>query len=133
MRAHIYSSFATVKIGLDMLFNDQEIKIKKLLGHGGLFKVEQIAQQMLASSLDTPVEITDTASEGGAWGMAILAEYMSHKEQNQSLAEYLNTEIFADTKSTVCYPNKEETEGFNIFLERYKKALQIENFEVEII
>ncbi len=133
MRTHIYSSFATVKIGLDMLFNDQEIKIKKLLGHGGLFKVEKIAQQMLASALDTPVEITDTASEGGAWGMAILAEYMSRKEQNQSLAEYLNTEIFADTKSTVCYPNKEETEGFNRFLEEYKKSLQVEKFAVEMI
>jgi len=131
MRTHIYSSFATVKIGLDLLFNDQEIEIKKLLGHGGLFKIEKIAQQMLASALNTPVEVTDTAS--GAWGMAILAEYMAHKDQNQSLEEYLNTKIFVDTKSIVCYPNKEETEGFNIFLERYKKALEIENFAVDMI
>ncbi len=133
MRTHIYSSFATVKIGLDLLINDQEIIIEKLLGHGGLFKIEKIAQQMMASSLNTPVEVTDTASEGGAWGMAILAEYMSNKEQNQSLEEYLNTKIFADTKSIVCFPNKEETEGFNSFLERYKKALNIENFAVEMI
>lgn len=133
MRTHIYSSFATVKIGLDLLFNDQEIKIDRLLGHGGLFKIEKIAQQMMASSLNIPVEVTNTASEGGAWGMAILAEYMSHKEKNQSLEEYLNSEIFTDTKSIVCYPNKEETEGFNIFLEKYKKSLQIENFAVEKI
>lgn len=133
MRTHIYSSFATVKIGLDLLINDQEIIIEKLLGHGGLFKIEKIAQQMMASSLNTPVEVTDTASEGGAWGMAILAEYMSNKEQNQSLEEYLNTKIFVDTKSIVCFPNKEETEGFNSFLERYKKALNIENFAVEMI
>lgn len=133
MRTHIYSSFATVKIGLDLLFNDQDIKIKKLLGHGGLFKIEKIAQQILASSLNTPVEVTDTASEGGAWGMAILAEYAAHKEQTRSLEEYLNTQIFVDTKSIVCYPNKEETEGFNSFLERYKKSLQIEKFAVEII
>ena len=133
MRTHIYSSFATVKIGLDLLLNDQEIKIKSLLGHGGLFKIEKIAQQMLASSINTPVEVTNTASEGGAWGIAILAEYMSHRNQNQSLEEYLNTEIFVDTKSIICYPNKEETEGFNSYLERYKKALQIENFAVEIM
>lgn len=133
MRTHIYSSFATVKIGLDLLFNEQEIKIRKLLGHGGLFKIEKVAQQMLASSLDTPVEVTDTASEGGAWGMAILAEFMSHKEQNQSLEEYLNTKIFADAKSNVCYPNKEETEGFNSFLVRYKKALQVEGFAVDVM
>ena len=133
MRAHIYSSFATVKIGLDLLFNEQEIKIERLLGHGGLFKIEKIAQQMLASALNTPVEVNNTGSEGGAWGMAILAEYMSHKEENQTLEEYLNTEIFVDTKSIVSYPNREETEGFNRFLERYKKALQIENFAVEMI
>jgi len=133
MRTHIYSSFATVKIGLDLLFNDQEIKINKLLGHGGLFKIEKIAQQMLASSLNTPVEVTNSASEGGAWGIAILAEYLSHKEQNQSLEEYLNKKIFADTNSIVCYPNQEETEGFNIFLERYKKTLQVENFAVKLI
>lgn len=132
MRAHIYSSFATVKIGLDMLFNDQEIKLNKLLGHGGLFKIEEIAQQMLASALDTPVEVTDTASEGGAWGMAVLAEYMWCKNEHQSLEEYLNEVIFVETKTSVCYPNKEETEGFNSFLKRYIKTLQIENFAVEI-
>ncbi|MDD2495277.1 MAG: FGGY-family carbohydrate kinase [Tissierellia bacterium] len=132
MRTHIYSSFATVKIGLDLLFNDEKIKIDKLLGHGGLFKIEKIAQQMLASSLNTSVEVTNTGSEGGAWGMAILAEYISHKEQNQSLQEYLNKEIFVSTESIVCYPNKEETEGFNSFLEKYKKTLQIEKFAVEM-
>lgn len=133
MRTHIYSSFATVKIGLDLLFNEEEIKIERLFGHGGLFKIEKIAQQMIASALNTPVEVNSTANEGGAWGMAILAEYMSHKEENQSLDEYLNTKIFVNTKSIVCYPNKEETKGFNSFLERYKKALQIESFAVEMI
>jgi len=133
MRTHIYSSFATIKIGLDLLLNEQNMRIDKLFSHGGLFKIEIIAQQMLASALNNPVEVTNTASESGAWGMAILAEYMSHKEQNQSLENYLNTKIFADTKSIICYPNKEETLGFNSFLERYKKALQIENFAAEII
>lgn len=132
MRAHIYSSFATVKIGLDILFNEQNIKLNKILAHGGLFKIEKIAQQMLASSLNTPVEVYDTASEGGAWGMAILAEYMSHKEQSQSLEEYLNTQIFADTKSIVCHPNNAETKGFNNFLKRYKQTLLIENFASEV-
>lgn len=133
MRTHIYSSFATVKIGLDMLLNDQEIKIEKFLGHGGLFKIENISQQMMASSLNTPVEVTNAASEGGAWGIAILAEYMSHKKQNQNLVDYLNKEIFVDTKSIVCYPNKDETEGFNRYLEKYIKSLQIEKYAVDIV
>lgn len=131
MRTHIYSSFATVKIGLDLLFNEEKIKLKKLLGHGGLFKVENVAQQMLASALDTPVEVTGTAGEGGAWGMAILAEYMVRRKQNQSLDQYLSEKIFADTDSRVCFPVKDETEGFDSFLKRYKKALKIEGFAVE--
>ena len=133
MRTHIYSSFATVKIGLDLLFKEQEIKLKKLRGHGGLFKIEKVAQQMLSSALDTPVEVAETASEGGAWGMAILAEYMACREQNQSLEQYLNEKIFAGTNSMVCFPIKEETEGFSIFLERYKKTLQVEGFAVETL
>lgn len=133
MRSHIYSTFATVKIGLDLLFNEQGVEIEKLLGHGGLFKIEKIVQQMMASSLNTTIEVNNTASEGGAWGMAILAEYMSHKEENQSLEDYLNKKIFVDTEAIICYPNKEETEGFNNFFENYKKALQVENFAVETI
>lgn len=131
MRTHIYSSFATVKIGLDLLFDEQNIKVDRLLGHGGLFKIEKIAQQMLASALDTPVEVTNTAGEGGAWGMAILAEYAAHKEENQSLEDYLNTKIFVDTESIVCYPDEEERKGFNKFFERYKRALKVEDLAVE--
>jgi sugar (pentulose or hexulose) kinase len=133
MRAHIYSSFATVKIGLDILFEEQKIKIEKLLGHGGLFKIEKVAQQMLSSALDTTVEATNTASEGGPWGMAVLAEYMANKEKGQSLEEYLRERVFLNTVSLVCHPDKEEKKGFDVYLERYKKALEIERAAVDIL
>ena len=133
MRSHIYATFACVKIGMDMLFRDENVPIEKLLGHGGLFKVEGVAQQMMASALNTPVQVTKSASEGGAWGMAILAEYMKEKGETTSLAEYLENTIFADVQSTICMPNPKETAGFEIYLENYKKALNAEKASAEIL
>ncbi|MBE6878729.1 MAG: ATPase [Ruminococcaceae bacterium] len=132
MRSHIYASFACVKIGLDLLFRDEKVPVEKLFGHGGLFKVKGVAQQMMASALGTAVQVNAEAGEGGAWGMAVLAEYMKNKEENQSLSDYLEKVIFADVQSTVCTPNSDETAGFERFLENYKKALVAEKAAAEI-
>jgi len=129
MRSHIYASFAAMKIGLDLLLKDENVPIEKLFGHGGLFKAEGVAQQMMASALNTPVQITTAASEGGAWGMAILAEYMHNSDM--SLADYLQNVVFANAKSTVCTPNPDETAGFNAYLKNYKKAIEIEKTAVK--
>jgi len=129
MRSHIYASFAAMKIGLDLLLKDESVPIEKLFGHGGLFKIEGVAQQMMASALDTPVQVTTAASEGGAWGMAILAEYMHNADM--TLADYLQNVIFASAKSTVCAPNPAETAGFNEYLKKYKKAIEIEKSAVK--
>ena len=132
MRSQIYATFACVKIGLDMLFKDENVPVEKLLGHGGLFKVEGVAQQMMASALDTAVQVTKSASEGGAWGMAILAEYMKEKG-GKSLAEYIEDVIFAGAESTTKEPNPEETAGYNAFIEMYKKALGAEKAAAAIL
>jgi len=118
-----------MKIGLDLLLKDESVPIEKLFGHGGLFKIEGVAQQMMASALDTPVQVTTAASEGGAWGMAILAEYMHNADM--TLADYLQNVIFASAKSTVCAPNPAETAGFNEYLKKYKKAIEIEKSAVK--
>ncbi|MBQ6929704.1 MAG: ATPase [Oscillospiraceae bacterium] len=133
MRSHIYASFACVKLGLDMLNEKENLPIEKLLGHGGLFKVEGVAQQMLASALNTPVQVTKSASEGGAWGMAILAEFMAEKAADQSLADYLETVVFAGAESVVKQPNPAETAGCNAYMERYKKALAAERAAAAIL
>ena len=132
MRSHIYASFACVKIGLDLLLQDEDVPVEKLFGHGGLFKVKGVAQQMMASALNTAVQVNAAASEGGAWGMAILAEYMMEKGENQPLTAYLEDVVFADAQSSVCTPVAEETAGFNVFLESYKNALQAEKAAVSI-
>ncbi|MBR2028181.1 MAG: ATPase [Oscillospiraceae bacterium] len=129
MRSHIYASFATMKIGLDLLLKDEDVAIEKLYGHGGLFKIEGVAQQMMASALNTPVQVTTAASEGGAWGMAILAEYMHNSDM--PLADYLQKVVFADAESSVCVPNPAETAGFECYLENYKKAIETEKTAVK--
>ena len=133
MRSHIYATFACVKVGLDMLFKDENVPCEKLLGHGGLFKVPGVAQQMMASALDTEVQVTTTASEGGAWGMAILAEYMKEKAEGQSLVDYLENVIFADAEYTSKYPVSEETAGYNAYIENYKKAMAAEKAAAAIL
>ena len=132
MRSQIYATFACVKIGLDMLFKDEHVPVEKLLGHGGLFKVEGVAQQMMASALDTAVQVTKSASEGGAWGMAILAEYMKEKGE-KSLAQYIEDVIFANAESSTKEPIAEETAGYNAFIEMYKKALCAEKAAAAIL
>ncbi|MBR5251769.1 MAG: ATPase [Oscillospiraceae bacterium] len=133
MRSHIYATFACVKVGLDMLFRDENVPVEKLLGHGGLFKVPGVAQQMMASALDTEVQVTTTASEGGAWGMAILAEFMKDKAEGQSLVDYLDNVIFADAQYTSKYPVAEETAGYNAYIENYKKAMAAEKAAAAIL
>ena len=132
MRSQIYATFACVKIGLDMLFKDEHVPVEKLLGHGGLFKVEGVAQQMMASALDTAVQVTKSASEGGAWGMAILAEYMKEKGE-KSLAQYIEDVIFANAESSTKEPIAEETAGYNAFIEMYKKTLCAEKAAAVIL
>lgn len=132
MRSHIYASFACVKLGLDLLFKDEKVPVEKLFGHGGLFKVKGVAQQMMASALDTAVQVNSEAGEGGAWGMAVLAEYMKNKKESQTLTDYLENTVFSAVESTVCMPCKEESEGFEMFLKNYKKMLSAEKTAAEI-
>ena len=116
-----------------MLFKDENVPVEKLLGHGGLFKVEGVAQQMMASALNTEVQVTKSASEGGAWGMAILAEYMKEKAEGESLASYIENVIFAGAESTTKAPNPEETAGYNKYIEMYKQALEAEKAAAAIL
>src|SRR6201988_5361630 len=80
MRVHLFSALGTLKIGLDILFEQEQVKIDKVLGHGGFFKTEEVGQKFMAASMNVPVSVMETAGEGGAWGIALLASYMLHKE-----------------------------------------------------
>ena len=124
-RAQLYSSFTALKIGMDILFDKEQVKAEKITGHGGLFKVSGVASQLMADALSTSVSVMKTAGEGGAWGMAILAAYMELSE-GKKLADFLDEKVFADMEVTTSQPEKTGSEGYKTFLERYKKGLAAE-------
>lgn len=125
MRAQLYSALATLKIGMDILENEN-VAIDKLLGHGGYFKTPVVGQRLMAAATNAPVSVMQTAGEGGAWGMAILAAYMSQKADGETLETYLDSKVFANQPVTTIEPNKEDIDGFNQFMKNYIAGLEIE-------
>jgi sugar (pentulose or hexulose) kinase len=130
MRVHLFSAVSTLKIGLDILFDQEKVKIEKVLGHGGFFKTKGVGQKIMAAAMNVPVSVMETAGEGGAWGIALLAAYMHHKEKDESLEAYLSNKIFAGENGTTISPDRKDVEGFTSFMERYKKGLVIERAAV---
>ena len=131
MRSHLFSSLATLKIGLDILLKKEKVKVTSMMGHGGLFKTEGVGQSILAAAVDAPVTVMKTAGEGGAWGIAVLANYMVNKEKDESLAAYLDNKVFAGEEGTTLAPKAEDVAGFESFMKRYMKGLPIERAAVE--
>ena len=78
MRVHLFTSLGALKTGFDILFNEEKVEVDEILGHGGLFKTKGVGQRILAAAMNAPVSVMETAGEGGAWGIALLASYMIH-------------------------------------------------------
>lgn len=133
MRTHLYSSLAALKAGLDLLFKEEDVKVDEMFGHGGLFKTKGVGQRIAAAAMNTPVSVMETAGEGGAWGIALLASYMQNKEEGEELQNFLNHKIFAEQKGEKLLPVKEDVEGFDQFMIRYKKGLAIEHAAVDAL
>ena len=118
-------------MGLDILFKQEHVKVDKILGHGGLFKTRGVGQRILAAAMNAPVSVMETAGEGGAWGIALLASYMLNQDENQTLEDYLNQKVFAGDEGSRIEPDPRDVEGFEIFIERYVQGLPIERSAVE--
>ncbi len=131
MRVHLYSSLAALKAGLDLLFKEEDVEVDEMFGHGGLFKTKGVGQRVAAAAMNTSVSVMETAGEGGAWGIALLASYMQKKENGESLQSYLNHKIFAGQSISRMEPVREDVEGFEKFMERYIKGLTIEHAAVD--
>ena len=130
MRANINAAVACLKIGNDILFNEEKIKVDRITGHGGLFKTPGVGQRILAAALNSPISVMETAGEGGAWGMALLAGYLVNNQEKLSLADYLETKVFAGNTGTSIAPYEEDVAGFNAYIENYKACLPIEEAAV---
>jgi sugar (pentulose or hexulose) kinase len=133
MRVHLFSALATLKIGIDILFEEERVKIEKVLGHGGFFKTKEVGQKMMAAALNVPVSVMETAGEGGAWGIALLASYMIRKKENEPLEAYLSNKVFAGDNSTTVAPDQRDVDGFTAFMERYKEGIAIERAAVHAL
>jgi len=131
MRVNLFSSLGALKIGLDILFEQEHVKLDQILGHGGFFKTKEVGQRMMAAAMNVPVSVMETAGEGGAWGIALLAGYMLNKGMNQPLEAYLSDRVFAGENGTTIAPDQADVDGFAAFMERYKKGLVIERAAVD--
>lgn len=131
MRAQLFSAFSPVKIGMDVMTKDEGVAVDSLVGHGGIFTTPKVAQKILAAAFDTPIKVMSTAAEGGAWGMAVLADYLWHADQ--PLDEFLDARVFADAASTTENPDEGDVAGFEEFFDRFRKGLPIEHVAIESI
>lgn len=131
MRAQLFSAFSPVKIGMDVMTKDEGVAVDSLVGHGGIFTTPKVAQKILTAAFDTPIKVMSTAAEGGAWGMAVLADYLWHADQ--PLDEFLDARVFADAASTTENPDENDVAGFEEFFDRFRKGLPIEHVAIESI
>ena len=130
MRAHLYGAIGVLKIGNDILLKEEKIKVDRITGHGGYFKTPGVGQRMLAAALNSPISVMETAGEGGAWGIALLAGYLINKN-GKNLADYLEDVVFAGNTGTSIAPTAEDVAGFEKYIENYKRCLPIEQAAVD--
>lgn len=121
-RAQLYAAMAPLRMGMELL-EEEQVALDKLYGHGGLFKVPEVAPRLMASALDVPVAVLETAGEGGPWGMALLAMFRKNRENGESLEDYLSHKVFANSQEKCQLPDEKAAEGFALYLRRYKAAL----------
>lgn len=131
MRSQLFSAVATLRLGMDILFQQENVQLDKLIGHGGLFKTPEVGQRVMAASVGVPVSVMETAGEGGAWGIAILAAYMMNKNCQETLAEYLSARVFHNMPCTELSPSADDQKGFDAYMERYKQMLAVEEAAVK--
>ena len=131
MRVNLYTSLGALKVGLDILLKEEDVKIDRITGHGGLFKTKGVGQKILAAAMNSPISVMETAGEGGAWGIALLASYMVNKKDGETLDDFLNNKVFAGNTGVEMQPDPEDVAGFDVFTARYKAVLPIERAAVD--
>jgi sugar (pentulose or hexulose) kinase len=146
MRAQLMTVFASLRLGMDILLDEEQVGLDRLFAHGGLFKTPRVAQGILATALGTPVAVGATAGEGGAWGMAVLALYRAERRGDvdeggpagpsgpcgaKSLPGFLAERVFSGAPTTTIEPDPAASEGFERFMGRYREGLAIERAAIE--
>lgn len=131
MRVNLFTSLGALKTGCDILLKQEKVKVDNITGHGGLFKTKGVGQSILAAAMNAPVSVMETAGEGGAWGIALLASYMVNKKAGETLDEFLDKEVFGGEAGTTIAPDACDVAGFDEFIARYSAGLPIERAAVD--
>ncbi len=132
MRSQLYGAIATLKLGMDMLAEKEQVETDRLMGHGGFFKTPVVGQQILADALNVPITTMETAGEGGPWGMALLAAYMQKHQAGEALEDYLQNKVFSNAKGSRIDPDPKGVAGFENYMVRYKAALEAQKCAAEM-
>lgn len=132
MRAHLLSTLATLKVGLDLLTEEENVQVDKLYAHGGFFKTPEVGQRMLSAAIGAPVSVMETAGEGGPYGMALLAAYRLNRAKDESLADYLDQRVFLGARSVTLMADAQDIAGFRTFLSAYKAAFDVEKAAIRL-
>ncbi len=130
MRSHLFTSLGVLRLGSEIL-EQEGVKVDRITGHGGLFKTPVVGQQILAAAMKAPVSVMETAGEGGAWGIALLAAYVTDKKEGQDLGTWLEEDVFAGSKGSSIEPQEEDMKGFAEFMERFNAGLAVEKTAIE--
>ena len=133
IRTNLNAAVAVLKIGNDILFNKEKVKVDRITGHGGFFKTPGVGQRILAAALNSPISVMQTAGEGGAWGMALLASYMVNNPGNLPLDQWLELAVFDGDTGTEIRPTPEEVEGFDKYIARYMAGLPVEEAAIKAL
>lgn len=137
VRAHLFTALGAMRKGLEILTRDEGVGVEEIRGHGGFFKTPEVGARIMAAATETPVSTLDTAGEGGAWGMALLATYAAQsnkagRQAQESLAEFLDR-IFARSVGSATQPDPRDVEGFRAYFARYIRGLSVERAAVEAL
>ncbi|MGA1838497.1 FGGY-family carbohydrate kinase [Herbiconiux sp. 11R-BC] len=134
MRAQLYGVFGTLALGMRVLAGEG-VRLDRMFAHGGLFRTAGVAQRFLAGALDAPVSVAATASEGGPWGVAVLASYTASRAAGLELGlgEYLRDRVFGDAGFETAEADPADVAGFAAYLERYDAGLAVERAAVEAL
>ncbi len=132
MRVQLFASMETLKYGMEIL-NREKVGIDCVYGHGGLFKTEGVAQNLLAAAIHAPVTVMQTAGEGGAWGIALLAAYRILRAGGESLEDYLDRKVFAGMEQKTVAPDPKDESGFDAYMERFVSCIPAQQAAVKAL
>jgi sugar (pentulose or hexulose) kinase len=130
MRAQLYGVFGTLALGMRVLAGEG-VGLDRMAAHGGMFRTAGVAQRFLASALDAPVDVAESASEGGAWGVAVLAAFTA--AGGGDLDAYLRDTVFAGSPATPVTPDPADVAGFAAYRDRYEAGLAVERAAVSAL